>query len=1038
MSRLPAVLISLALTVGLSPPAVAQYLDETREAVWSDPDEPDLLAKASELGTAPALYEFVRNTFAFVAYDGARSDATNTFLHRRGNDVDLASVLVAMLRSQGIPARYAEGVADFSESDVRSWLEIPHPDRAADHLLQAGFSDVDIGAGRIAFRHTWVQALAPLERYRGAGSAAEIDCTAQPDRCTWVDLDPSFKRHRFRDPAELVDVSQAVLFDYDAYYHADDPGAPSPDGLDRASKGPLEVYEEQILQHLRTTPGLQGRTLEDVVYEGEILPEVHGILPTSLPFRVDPLTVQTYASVEEHDAAPGADPWTKTVRFTVTFPSYEPFDSLTLSSGDPVPLVELSTENLTFAYESTDFDTPSVPKQLVARLGGAEHEVMLTLTGSSYTSNGGDGTIGSGALPGVGTRMEVHLTMDGAGGGPPLAATYPDLTFGGAYLVATGGEHSSWSQVHRSARRLLQAVEESPVLPNEAEGGLLYVDANGNGSIDAGEVPLLEDAATQNRLTGGVLAVAKDLYYARIRDAIEGIAKLQRSTMPPVGFLGLVSAVHDVRSVDGTAFQIVPTGLLVDMKAITVAEPFRIDADVPNDRVFRLGGHIISALEHEIWQELTGFEAISTMKGIQRTLADEGTLLFLDEGGTQDTIGDAFASWGFQQSLPAGFSSTTAPFLGYEPWLPRAILLPKTLSVVRASVSGSTPAFRRKAWELDVDRGGSGFEPLLRYFSDLEQALSETPAGRSLAPPYNVGEVIGLPDASCVTAATAGELEDNFATCIEALLERDELDAHRTYLEYFDTNGGYAPGDHLFRELDDEKDIRATSLAPMRDELELGADPDGDGVPDESTEVEFVVPSIRADADLIDFAVWIRRYLDASGPSAREFSAQYAIHRAVASSGGGGSGQEVPLPTEIVTRTIVDRGSSVTALGGLGADNLIDGSVSTLNILTENDAHVVNFSLPEDAVGPITTQTVRVWFNHAFRTGKLATSDGAVILDTFSQSDPPGWREYTAPPGYEGASSWTLFTAVGNDDPISFGELEREITYEAIQEIGDS
>jgi len=38
-------------------------------------------------------------------------------------------------------------------------------------------------------------------------------------------------------------------------------------------------------------------------------------------------------------------------------------------------------------------------------------------------------------------------------------------------------------------------------------------------------------------------------------------------------------------------------------------------------------GHIGSSLEHEIWQELTGYDAVSTIRGIQMALAVGGVEL---------------------------------------------------------------------------------------------------------------------------------------------------------------------------------------------------------------------------------------------------------------------------------------------------------------------------------------------------------------------------------------------------------------------------
>ena len=264
--------------------AVANDLGETREIRWAGSDAGQLRQKAADLHSAAAIYEYVRNHYEFTSYDGARSDSVNVFGHGMGNDVDLASLLIAMLGRKGSPPlRNGQGVFHrrrLNELDrntqclscvcnsVEAWI-LRHRRRPADRRDQA-HSHVGSGAG----------ASRSLPRM---GAAESIDCAATPGSCTWIDLDPSFKLHHFRDPAELVDVSDAVPFDYDALYHADVAGFSSPDGIERANKNPLEIYEEQILKYLRSNPAYDGKTLEDVVSRERSSPKSMGSCPRRHP-----------------------------------------------------------------------------------------------------------------------------------------------------------------------------------------------------------------------------------------------------------------------------------------------------------------------------------------------------------------------------------------------------------------------------------------------------------------------------------------------------------------------------------------------------------------------------------------------------------------------------------------------------------------------------------------------------------------------------------------------------------------------------------
>jgi len=79
---------------------------------------------------------------------------------------------------------------------------------------------------------------------------------------------------------------------------------------------------------------------------------------------------------------------------------------------------------------------------------------------------------------------------------------------------------------------------------------------------------------------------------------------------------------------------------------------------------FELSGHILSSLEHETWQELTGFDAISTMRGIQISLANGGSLLNFYRDASTDTFPTLGSpGFGFATTVPAGFTLHTYSIL---------------------------------------------------------------------------------------------------------------------------------------------------------------------------------------------------------------------------------------------------------------------------------------------------------------------------------------------------------------------------------------
>lgn len=91
-------------TVGGEP--VDEWLVRTIDA---DYDDEYLIAKAGELGNDwSSMFEYVRS-LGYDSYKGSLRGTRGTLWSKGGNSLDQASLLIAMLRGSGIPARYRHG-----------------------------------------------------------------------------------------------------------------------------------------------------------------------------------------------------------------------------------------------------------------------------------------------------------------------------------------------------------------------------------------------------------------------------------------------------------------------------------------------------------------------------------------------------------------------------------------------------------------------------------------------------------------------------------------------------------------------------------------------------------------------------------------------------------------------------------------------------------------------------------------------------------------------------------------------------------------
>jgi hypothetical protein len=77
--------------------------------------------KANELGTAVNVYNYLYNNMRSEFYYGSRKGAIGTFEQGGGNDSDLSSLLIAMLRYLGYDANYVTDIVGFSADQLMKW-----------------------------------------------------------------------------------------------------------------------------------------------------------------------------------------------------------------------------------------------------------------------------------------------------------------------------------------------------------------------------------------------------------------------------------------------------------------------------------------------------------------------------------------------------------------------------------------------------------------------------------------------------------------------------------------------------------------------------------------------------------------------------------------------------------------------------------------------------------------------------------------------------------------------------------------------------
>ncbi len=229
-----------------------------------------ILALAAQLDHSPAkMYEYVRNHVDFECYLGSRKGSGLTLEHLKGNDYDQASLLIALLRGSGIPARYARGHVKISAEALDRWLGFQNRYTATVMLNTQGFNVELYGSpdtiAAIALDRVWVEAYVPYVDYRGA--------THDSTGFGWMPIDPVFKDYQSNQPfhvyPELSLNAEQFVDDYYATVRA---------------FTPVQMLREQMLNAL--TQNHPGASDGDMVWTRAIVPETDGLLPGTLPFEL--------------------------------------------------------------------------------------------------------------------------------------------------------------------------------------------------------------------------------------------------------------------------------------------------------------------------------------------------------------------------------------------------------------------------------------------------------------------------------------------------------------------------------------------------------------------------------------------------------------------------------------------------------------------------------------------------------------------------------------------------------------------------------
>ncbi|HEY3291664.1 MAG TPA: DUF6531 domain-containing protein [Anaerolineae bacterium] len=230
---------------------------------------PDVVALASSLGSPLAMFNYVRDQIDTEVYYGSKKGSTGALYELAGNDFDQGSLLIAIYRAAGIPARYATGRVWLSPQQAMDLARTQTGAAAADVLSSAGIPSIYVstsgGRNYVEIEHTWVQAWLPYERYRGLMAPGPVPPSG------WIDLDPFIKSYTFNTPA--ADLRTIAAFDPISFITS---------AAITSNTLPLDYWANNLRSYIQAN-GLSCSTLEAATRFRTLVPMNDELLPAELP-----------------------------------------------------------------------------------------------------------------------------------------------------------------------------------------------------------------------------------------------------------------------------------------------------------------------------------------------------------------------------------------------------------------------------------------------------------------------------------------------------------------------------------------------------------------------------------------------------------------------------------------------------------------------------------------------------------------------------------------------------------------------------------
>lgn len=572
-------------------------LQQTNDTIIND----SVRAEFAEHESVLEVYQYIKNNYMMEFYFGSRKGAIGTFAEKAGNDYDIASLLIGILRDRNIPARYAKGEIEITAEQAMEWTATDDINVAIRLIASLGIPTTGmISNGEtvaVHLEHIWVEAYVPYTDYRGTGNRS--------GERLWIPLDASFKKSTHLDGTDIETIN-AYMKDESNYLNENSViNGVSVSNIAKMVDGEESAFVKYMLEN--------GYDSVAQVFGGkEIIYEDLGYLPLSLPYN-------TVSDTERYDDIP--------IDYTDTI-NFELFGNSASGNNiygddfinEKIYAPDVYGKRLTLTYvPATQADS-----EVISEHGGIfSTPAYLVKMKPQFVIDGE--VIAEGGVCNTGYTQKYIITLSNKASNQNNSEITNNVIVGGMYSIVL--DYGNISEVELKS---VKAV------------------------VDNFSSVMTEDNCYTDTYMGEMLYAIGKLYFSQLDTYNEVVAGVNNVTTTRSLSLGIIGFNANVTYSFCVPSELKEGGVFLDI-GHDVHCVVSNDNNNEYEKKFMLeAGMYASAMEHGILEQVTGVESVSTIKALQYAQQNNVPIHYI----TKENLDDKVAQLTFSDQLISDIRSS--------------------------------------------------------------------------------------------------------------------------------------------------------------------------------------------------------------------------------------------------------------------------------------------------------------------------------------------------------------------------------------------